>query len=229
MFSSSAHAGLDVHKDTVVAAVRLIEGDGSVRREVETFATTTPGLLAQPRGRPSGLVSPDVVKVPVRSPTAIPGTAAPLRHGSRSGKPDPEAARLFDRLEPGLDRRALAFEEGRQRQALAEACPAARRRRSPGRRWRSRTGCRSARGSRASGSSSARPRRSRARPSCGQVPGPGVHRLDVGRAEGDVVDAARALPRRRQVRLHRRRAAPPPGRLRPSRRRARSPAPSGEA
>jgi transposase len=39
-------AGLDVHKDTVVAAVRLIESDGSVRREVETFATTTPGLLA---------------------------------------------------------------------------------------------------------------------------------------------------------------------------------------
>lgn len=39
-------AGLDVHKDTVVAAVRLIEGDGSVRREVETFATTTPGLVA---------------------------------------------------------------------------------------------------------------------------------------------------------------------------------------
>jgi transposase len=39
-------AGLDVHKDTVVAAVRLIEGDGSVRREVETFVTTTPGLLA---------------------------------------------------------------------------------------------------------------------------------------------------------------------------------------
>ncbi|MGV1014629.1 MAG: IS110 family transposase [Methyloceanibacter sp.] len=39
-------AGLDVHKDTVVAAVRLIEGDGTVRREVETFATTTPGLLA---------------------------------------------------------------------------------------------------------------------------------------------------------------------------------------
>jgi transposase len=39
-------AGLDVHKDTVVAAVRLTEGDGSVRREVETFATTTPGLVA---------------------------------------------------------------------------------------------------------------------------------------------------------------------------------------
>ena len=39
-------AGLDVHKDTVVAAVRLTEDDGSIRREVETFATTTPGLLA---------------------------------------------------------------------------------------------------------------------------------------------------------------------------------------
>ena len=39
-------AGLDVHKDTVVAAVRLIEGDGSMRREVKTFATATPGFLA---------------------------------------------------------------------------------------------------------------------------------------------------------------------------------------
>jgi len=39
-------AGLDVHKDTVVAAVRLMTGDGSVRREVATFATTTPGLVA---------------------------------------------------------------------------------------------------------------------------------------------------------------------------------------
>jgi transposase len=39
-------AGLDVHKDTVVAAVRLMTGDGSIRREVETFATTTPGLVA---------------------------------------------------------------------------------------------------------------------------------------------------------------------------------------
>jgi transposase len=35
-----------VHKDTVVAAVRVTEGDGSVRREVETFATATPGLIA---------------------------------------------------------------------------------------------------------------------------------------------------------------------------------------
>lgn len=37
-------AGLDVHKDTVVACVRIIDGD-EVRREVRTFATTTPGLL----------------------------------------------------------------------------------------------------------------------------------------------------------------------------------------
>ena len=35
--------GLDVHKDTIVAAVRLIEGDGV---PVETVATTTPGLAA---------------------------------------------------------------------------------------------------------------------------------------------------------------------------------------
>jgi transposase len=38
-------AGLDVHKDTVVAAVRLA-ADGAVRTEVRTFDTTTPGLLA---------------------------------------------------------------------------------------------------------------------------------------------------------------------------------------
>ncbi len=38
-------AGLDVHKDTVVAGVRLA-GDGPVRTEVRTFNTTTPGLLA---------------------------------------------------------------------------------------------------------------------------------------------------------------------------------------
>jgi transposase len=37
-------AGLDVHKDTVVAAVRLA-GDGPVKSEVRTFDTTTPGLL----------------------------------------------------------------------------------------------------------------------------------------------------------------------------------------
>ena len=35
-----------MHKDTVVAGVRLIEDDGSIRREVETFSTATPGLLA---------------------------------------------------------------------------------------------------------------------------------------------------------------------------------------
>jgi transposase len=37
-------AGLDVHKDTVVAAVR-IAGGGRAQTEVRTFATTTPGLL----------------------------------------------------------------------------------------------------------------------------------------------------------------------------------------
>ena len=38
-------AGLDVHKDTVVACARLVEERG-VRQEVRTFATTTPGLYA---------------------------------------------------------------------------------------------------------------------------------------------------------------------------------------
>jgi transposase len=38
-------AGLDVHKDTVVAAVRLAI-DGPACSEVRTFDTTTPGLLA---------------------------------------------------------------------------------------------------------------------------------------------------------------------------------------
>jgi transposase len=37
-------AGLDVHKDTVVACVRILV-DGKVEREVRTFATTTRGLL----------------------------------------------------------------------------------------------------------------------------------------------------------------------------------------
>ena len=36
-------AGLDVHKDSVVACVRLAEG-GRVKRHVETFATTTADL-----------------------------------------------------------------------------------------------------------------------------------------------------------------------------------------
>jgi len=38
-------AGLDVHKDTVVACLRRTEGAGEVRREVRTFSTTTRGLL----------------------------------------------------------------------------------------------------------------------------------------------------------------------------------------
>ena len=38
-------AGLDVHKKTVVASVRLAE-ENRVTKEVKTFATTTAGLLA---------------------------------------------------------------------------------------------------------------------------------------------------------------------------------------
>src|ERR1700759_1138462 len=38
-------AGLDVHKDSVVAALRLA-ADGPAKTEVRTFDTTTPGLLA---------------------------------------------------------------------------------------------------------------------------------------------------------------------------------------
>jgi transposase len=38
-------AGLDVHKETVVACVRIAEG-GTPRQEVQTFPTTPSGLLA---------------------------------------------------------------------------------------------------------------------------------------------------------------------------------------
>jgi transposase len=38
-------AGLDVHKDTVVACVRLAASGGEATREVRSFATTTRGLL----------------------------------------------------------------------------------------------------------------------------------------------------------------------------------------
>ena len=38
-------AGLDVHKDTVVACIRVAEG-GKVRRKVRTFSTVTRELLA---------------------------------------------------------------------------------------------------------------------------------------------------------------------------------------
>jgi transposase len=38
-------AGLDVHKDTVVACVRLVGGRNKVTRECRSFATTTDGLL----------------------------------------------------------------------------------------------------------------------------------------------------------------------------------------
>ncbi len=40
-------AGLDVHRDTVVATVRVPAGEGSKRhQETRTFATTTAQLLA---------------------------------------------------------------------------------------------------------------------------------------------------------------------------------------
>src|SRR5690242_18836930 len=38
-------AGLDVHKESVVACVRLVK-DGQISREVRTYETTTAGLLA---------------------------------------------------------------------------------------------------------------------------------------------------------------------------------------
>jgi hypothetical protein len=38
-------AGLDVHKQTVVACAR-VAGDGPASRQVRTFETTTSGLLA---------------------------------------------------------------------------------------------------------------------------------------------------------------------------------------
>src|SRR5262249_8324923 len=37
-------AGLDVHKETVVACVRIVEG-GDVSRSIRTFATTTASLI----------------------------------------------------------------------------------------------------------------------------------------------------------------------------------------
>ena len=40
-------AGLDVHKDTVVACVRVMSG-GKAKRECRTFDTTTAGLEALP-------------------------------------------------------------------------------------------------------------------------------------------------------------------------------------
>lgn len=37
--------GLDVHKETVVACIRRVKGDGKAREQVRTFGTTTTGLL----------------------------------------------------------------------------------------------------------------------------------------------------------------------------------------
>jgi hypothetical protein len=43
--------GLDVHKETVVACLRLVI-DGKVVKEVRTFSTTTAGLMACQSGWP---------------------------------------------------------------------------------------------------------------------------------------------------------------------------------
>ena len=39
-------AGLDVHKDSVVACVRMHDAGGTARHVVQTFGTTTTALLA---------------------------------------------------------------------------------------------------------------------------------------------------------------------------------------
>jgi len=58
-------AGLDVHKETVVACIRIAEG-GEVSHSVRTFATTTASLielgewLENPRKYSAGLSSPTV-------------------------------------------------------------------------------------------------------------------------------------------------------------------------
>jgi hypothetical protein len=39
-------AGLDVHKDNVVACARVVDDAGALRQETKTFETTTRGLLA---------------------------------------------------------------------------------------------------------------------------------------------------------------------------------------
>ena len=39
-------AALDVHKDTVVACVRVPDPPAGRQQVIETFRTTTPGLLA---------------------------------------------------------------------------------------------------------------------------------------------------------------------------------------
>ena len=38
-------AGLDVHQATMVACVRIVEGDGELQEQVGTFTTTTSGLI----------------------------------------------------------------------------------------------------------------------------------------------------------------------------------------
>ena len=44
-------AGLDVHRDTVVACCRIVEPDGSVEVTKQSFATTRKGLTELARRR----------------------------------------------------------------------------------------------------------------------------------------------------------------------------------
>jgi transposase len=52
-------AGLDVHKQTVVACVRRLDGKGVVHKEVRTFGTMTAGARDRARARDSEYNSQD--------------------------------------------------------------------------------------------------------------------------------------------------------------------------
>ena len=56
-------AGLDVHKKTVVACVRLVQADGTISRHIRTFGTTTSDLL----NLAAWLLSLDVTHVAMES------------------------------------------------------------------------------------------------------------------------------------------------------------------
>ena len=68
-------AGLDVHKDTVVAAIRCVSAP--THQEVRSFPTTTAGLFALAEWLTSHLQ-----KVPLRFPLAALGRAGRIAHRS---------------------------------------------------------------------------------------------------------------------------------------------------
>ena len=100
-------AGLDVHKDTVVAAVRLIERGGSVRWG-ETFATTTPELRAlsvwlERHDWPSiAMEATGIYWRPVRQVLAADGQGAGPRRGPHA---DPRQRRAREERAQPHDRR----------------------------------------------------------------------------------------------------------------------------